>query len=79
MFIDKAAAQTSLVCGSSSVTSGNDMVGLTWEMTANQRIIPCFDTVDSANDPVNGLRTGRQESPWLTSVPGILSKKLPQR
>ena len=49
-FIINAAAQASRVCGSSLVTSGDVIVGLTWGMTAHQRTIPCFDSVDSAVD-----------------------------
>ena len=51
-FIDNAAAQASLVCGYSSVTSGDDL-GLTWEMIAHQRIIPWFDRDDSASYPLD--------------------------
>ena len=62
--IDNAAAQASLVCGFSSVASGDDIVGLTWGMTAHQRIIPWFDRVGSASSLVDGLSRGRQDGPW---------------
>ena len=62
-FIDNAAAQASLVGGSSSVTSGDVIVGITWEMIAHQCTIPLLDRVGSASDPVDGLSRGRQEGP----------------
>ena len=51
-FIDTAAAIAPLVNGSSSVTLGDDIVGLSWDMIAHHRIIPWFDRVDSANNAV---------------------------
>ena len=45
-FSDSAAARLWI----SSVASGDDIVGLTWEKTAHQRIMPWFDRVDSALD-----------------------------
>ena len=53
-FIDNAAAHASYVGGSSSVASGDDTVGLTWEMAAHQPVIPCFDRVHSAVDELSG-------------------------
>ena len=56
-FMDNTA-QASLVCGSSSVTSGDDIVGFTREMMAQQRIIPYVDRVESASNPADGLSRG---------------------
>ena len=78
-FIDNAAAQASFVRGSSSVISGDDIVGLTWETVAQQRIIPWFDRVESKSNPVDGLSRGRREGPWREVRQGELPRELLRR
>ena len=77
-FIDTAAAPAPLVCGSFSVTSGDDIVGLTWEMI-HHRVIPWFDRVDGTSNPVDGLSRRRQGGPWHEVFPGLLPKELLRR
>ena len=79
-FIDNTAAQASLVKGSSSVMSGDAIVGITWGMVAHQRIMPWFDRVDSKSNPVDGLSRGRTTGPWQEvrrgRLPGELLRSL---
>ena len=75
-FIDNVAAQAALIKGSSSVMSGDIIVGRTWEMVARERIIPWFDRVDSESNPVDGLSRGRQQGPWKYVQDGVLPKEL---
>ena len=63
-FIDNAGALSSLVNGSSSVMSGDAVVGLTWSYVAAVGCFPWFDRVDSKSNPVDGLSRGRLEGPW---------------
>ena len=71
-FIDNSAAQAALVKGSSSVLSGDLIVGHTWEIIAKRRMIPWFDRVDSSSNPVDGLSRGEKLGPWLEVLPGRL-------
>ena len=63
-FIDNQAALASLVKGSSSVHSGDVIVGQTWRLAMNLNTIPWFDRVDSKSNPVDGLSRGKLEGPW---------------
>ena len=75
-FIDNAAAQSALVNGSSSVASGDLIVGHTWEMIAERCIYPWFDRVDSKSNPVDGLSRGKWDGPWSTIVTAHLPTPL---
>ena len=63
-FIDKESAEYSLIKGSSSNSSGDYMVGLTWERVVRLRTIPFFSRVESAANLVDGLSSGKRDGPW---------------
>ena len=63
-FLDNAAAQAAYVKGSSSVHSGDVIVGKAWETVARWRLFPWFDRVGSKSNPVDGLSRGRRDGPW---------------
>ena len=63
-FIDNAAAQASLIRGSSSVESGDAIVSLTSKRIVGLRCLPWFDRVASLSNTVDGLSRGRLEGPW---------------
>ena len=46
-FIANVASQAAMINGSSSVLSGDTIAGITWERIAKQRILPCFDRVET--------------------------------
>ena len=75
-FIDNAAALSALVNGSSSVASGDLIVGLAWEVIASRCIYPWFDRVDSKSNPVDGLSRGNWQGPWSAVTPAILPGRL---
>ena len=75
-FIDNAAAQSALIKGSSSVMSGDLIVGQTWELIARRRIAPWFDTVGISSNPVDGLSRGRLSGPWNSVQQGVLPRRL---
>ena len=63
-FIDNEGALAALVKGSSSVLSGDVMVGCTHELAARFGGIGWYDRVDSASNPVDKLSRGSMEGPW---------------
>jgi len=63
-FIDNTAAQSALIRGSSSVASGDQVVGLTWHRIQRLSTRPFFERVESKANPVDGLSRGRREGPW---------------
>ena len=75
-FLDNSAAQAAYVKGSSTVLSGDLIVGHAWEAIARRRLLPWFDRVDSGSNPVDGLSRGRSGGPWQCVVPGILPAAL---
>ena len=79
-FLDNAAAQAAYVKGSSSVHSGDMLVGKAWETVARRRLFPWFDRVDTKSNPVDGLSRGRVEGPWdnveVGKFPGGLIRAL---
>ena len=77
-FIDNVAALSALVNGSSSVSSGDVVIGLTWEMIASRCISPWFDRVDSKSNPVDGLSRGRRQGPWSVVQEALLPGRLLQ-
>ena len=63
-FIDNTAAQASLIRGSSSVESGDVIVGLTGLYVVQLKARPWFDRVASDSNPVDGLSRGIMSGPW---------------
>ena len=63
-FIDNAAALACMIRGSSTVSSGDLIVGTTWHQIHRHRVLAWFDRVESASNPVDGLSRGRAEGPW---------------
>ena len=63
-FIDNSAALACLVRGSSSVQSGDRIVGHTWSLVHMLRVCPWFDRVESKANPVDGLSRGVLGGPW---------------
>ena len=78
-FLVNSAAQAAYVKGSSSVHSGDLLVGKAWEMVARRRLFPWFVRVDTKSNPVDGLSRGRMESPWLRVDTGKLPSGLLQQ
>ena len=73
-YIDNNAALAALVRGSSSVMSGDIIVGATWRRVAQLAICPWFDRVESSANPVGGLSRGRMSGPWNE----VMSLTIPQ-
>ena len=63
-FIDNEGALAALAKGSSSVLSGEIIVGCTHELSASHGIIGWYDRVDSASNPVDKLSRGVMKGPW---------------
>ena len=63
-FIDNVGAQYSLVRGSSSVMSGDVIIGKTWEKVAAVGALLYTDRVASASNPIDGVSRGRTDGPW---------------
>ena len=63
-FIDNEAAQHSLVKGSSSIASGDAIVGETWRRIQALHCWAYFDRVESEANPVDGLSRGARIGPW---------------
>ena len=61
--IDNVASEYSLVKGSSSIRSGDIVVGETWRMIQQLGIYAYFDRVASESNPVDGLSRGPSEGP----------------
>ena len=62
-FIDNVGSQHALIKGSSSISSGDKVVGMTWNRIQNLKIWAYFDRVDSKANPVDGLSRGRMHGP----------------
>ena len=63
-FIDNTSAQYSLVRGSSSVQSGDHVIGLTWQMSAQLGTYPYYDRVHTKSNPIDGVSRGDFTGPW---------------
>ena len=63
-FIDNAAAEASLIAGSSALQAADHIVGLTWQKAGSRRLWPYFDRVASSSNPVDGLSRGETKGPW---------------
>ena len=71
-FIDNTASQYALVRGSSSVMSGDHVVGLTWAKAAKLGTFPYFDRVHTKSNPIDGVSRGVFEGPWGRVYKGVL-------
>ena len=76
-FVDNSAALAAIVRGSSSVWSGDVIVGLTWRVIAELQCTPWFERVESSANPVDGLSRGRMTGPW-DKVPTTIPDQLRQ-
>ena len=63
-FIDNEGALAALAKGSSSVLSGEVIVGCTHELATKLGVIGWYDRVDSASNPVDKLSRGKLQGPW---------------
>ena len=61
--IDNAAAEASLISGSSALQAADHIVGLTWQKAGSRRLWPFFDRVASSSNPVDGLSRGSFAGP----------------
>ena len=75
-FIDNVAAEYALVKGSSSIRSGDVVIGETWRRIQKLNVSPYFDRVASESNPVDGLSRGRREGPWQRIIEAQLPKDL---
>ena len=75
-FIDNAGGLACLINGSSTVMSGDVIVGETWEAVARLSSTPWFDRVESNPNPADGLSRGKLNGPWshrpIQFPPGLL-------
>ena len=72
-FIDNVAGEYSLIKGSSSITSGDVVVGATWSRIQKLDVYAYFGRVMSESNPVDGLSRGRPHGPWRQ----VIKAKLP--
>ena len=63
-FIDNTAAEASLIRGSSSLSKGDHVVGLAWELMQRRSVWAYFDRVESKANPVDGISRRRFNGPW---------------
>ena len=78
-FIDNEGALASLAKGSSSVLSGEVIVGCTHELAARHGVIGWYDRVDTHSNPVDKLSRGEMKGPWKlckTSFPPFLLSRI---
>jgi hypothetical protein len=79
-YIDNVAAQYSLIKGSSSISSGDVVVGETWKRIQSLGIHAYFDRVESKANPVDVLSRGVKHGPWKqvnrARLPADLEEKL---
>ena len=75
-FIDNVASEHSLIKGSSSIASGDVVIGMTWKRIQALDIWAYFDRVASKSNPVDGLSRKKREGPWQRVVQGRLPEEL---
>ena len=63
-YIHNTAAQHALLRGSSSIYSGDHLMGLTWGLAADLDGWPYFDRVHTKSNPIDGVSRGDFEGPW---------------
>ena len=77
-FIDNVAAEHSLIKGSSSISSGDVVIGETWKRIQKLNAYAYFDRVMSESNPVDGLSRGRSSGPWKQVLRAELPPNLEQ-
>ena len=77
-FIDNVASQHILIKGSSSISSGDIVVGATWRKIQKLDVYAYFDRVESEANPVDGLSRGRMDGPWTQVIKAELPQNLLQ-
>ena len=73
-YIDNDGALAALISGSSSVLSGDAIVGETWRLCEQYQVAPWYERVASKSNPLDGLSRGRREGPWQS----IIDFKVPE-
>ena len=63
-FIDNSSAQYSIIKGSSSVDSGDIIVGATWSLIAELQSWLWIDRVASKSNPIDGVSRLDFTGPW---------------
>ena len=63
-YIDNAAALAGMIRGSSSVSSGDEIIGETWSRIHKLDVLAWFDRVESKSNPVDGLSRGDLRGMW---------------
>ena len=59
-YIDIDGALAALISGSSSVTSGDCIVGETWKLCDEHRVLPWYNQVETKSNPLDSLSRGRR-------------------
>ncbi len=75
-YIDATAAQHALVRGSSSMSSGDHVVGASWEAAADLDCWPFFDRVHTKSNPIDGVSRGDFSGPWERVVEAVVPLQL---
>ena len=81
-FIDNNSALGGLVKGSASVGQMDIVIGHTWSFVAQLQVLPWFDRVDSASNPVDGLSRKDFSGTWNwqpVSIPTAILEELKLR
>ena len=73
-YIDNDGALAALMKGSSSVTSGDVIIGQTWRLVSKWEVSPWFERVCSSSNPLDGLSRGRRHGPWKKVVPFVIAQ-----
>jgi len=63
-FIDNNGALGALVNGSATVQSQEIITGCTWQLISKLQVLPWFDRVDTASNPVDGLSRKNFSGNW---------------
>ena len=75
-YIDNTAAQNALLRGSSSISSGDHVVGATWVAAAKLDCWPYFDRVHTKSNPIDGVSRGDFSGPWERVVEAVVPLQL---
>lgn len=81
-YIDNNAAQHAPLRCSSSISSGDHVVGATWEAAAQLECWPYVDRVHTKSNPIDGVSRGDFSGPWerveVATVPLKLIREMEQ-
>ena len=75
-YIDNTAAQHALLRGSSSISSGDHVVGATWVAATKLDCWPYFDRVHTKSNPIDGVSRGDFSGPWERVVEAVVPLQL---